>query len=353
MNPSDPVLDAAMKGLYAPDEGPLPNGSARKGIPAGGPIWKPMPISQLQRVAAPDTWIWDGFIAPGKITLLSAEAKAGKTTLLALLYQRMAQGGTLCGSSVYPGRVIVVSEEPADFWIDRRERLGLGDHVEVLPMPFITKPTQDAWEHMIHQAARALKEEPAALVVWDTLSHLWWVVDENDNAKEAAALMPLRQLCSTGAALVLVHHFGAERNGPRGGTELRGFPDLLAELHLVRPGDFENRGRILKVRGRLQQLPRQLAIELNEEADDYQLLEGSTGPGPRSVWVRLQQIVPPDPHGWSAEEFLNSWPAHTTPKLSSINNALTQNWASAGWQRTGPGTKKGPYRYWMPKSPPG
>ena len=93
-------------------------------------------------------------------------------------------------------------------------------------MPFITKPTQRDWERMIQDAVHALKQNPASLVVWDTLSHLWCVSDENDNAKEAAALMPLRQLSDTGASLALVHHFGAEKNGPRGGTELRQEPRL-------------------------------------------------------------------------------------------------------------------------------
>lgn len=187
------------------------NDSSPKAPQGGGTIWKPVPISQLKRIAPPDTWVWEGILAPGKITLLSAEAKAGKTTLLSLLCHRMASGGSLCGANVYPGRVIVVSEEPADLWLDRRERLGLDDHLEILPMPFLTKPTQRDWEKMIVEAAQALKQKPPALVVWDTLSHLWWVPDENDNAKQATALMPLRQLSGTGTALALLHHFGGRR----------------------------------------------------------------------------------------------------------------------------------------------
>src|SRR6516164_11613041 len=93
------------------------NGSSPKPPAGGGIIWNPKPISQLTRAALPDTWVWEGILAPGKITLFSAEAKAGKTTLLALLLQRMATGGKLCGSTVYPGRAIVVSEEPADIWL--------------------------------------------------------------------------------------------------------------------------------------------------------------------------------------------------------------------------------------------
>jgi hypothetical protein len=305
-----------------------------------------VPISQLKRVAPADSWVWHGILAPGKITELSAEAKAGKTTLLSLLFQRMGSGGSLCGAKVWPGKVVVVSEEPADLWIDRRQRLALGDHLSVLPMPFVTKPTQRDWEKMIHEAAQALKDNPADLVVWDTLSHLWWVPDENNNAMEAAALMPLRQLCATGAALLLIHHFGAEKNGPRGGTELRGFPDLLAELHLYKPNDFVNRRRILKVRGRLALAPCQLVIELNEAADDYQVIEGALNAGQPSLWATLTALVPDQPPGLSAKGFQEKWPKKPLPKVKKINEALAENWQPAGWKRVGTGKKNDPYRYW-------
>lgn len=324
------------------------NDSSPQGGQGGGIIWKPVPISQLQRVVPPDTWVWQGILAPGRITLLSAEAKAGKTTLLSLLYQRMASGGTLCGAAVFPGRVIVVSEESADTWLDRRERYGLGDHLEILSMPFVTKPTQCDWERMIAEAVKALKQKPAVLVVWDTLSHLWWVPDENDNAKEATALMPLRQLSGTGAALALVHHFGAERNGPRGGTELRGFPDLLADMHLFKQGDFGDRRRVLKIRGRLQAAPSQLTIELNGAGDDYTVLEGAIDAGKPSLWGILQALVPVQPPGLSAQQFRQQWPSQPAPLAKRLNGVLADNWQAAGWQRTGTGKKNDAYRYWRP-----
>src|SRR5436309_503567 len=59
-------------------------------------LWKPVPISQLQRITLPDSSSWEAILAPGKITLFSAEAKAGKTTMLSLLYRQMEEGGTLC-----------------------------------------------------------------------------------------------------------------------------------------------------------------------------------------------------------------------------------------------------------------
>src|SRR5689334_6075598 len=119
-------------------------------------VWNPVPISELQRSARPDDWVWKRFIAAGKITLLCAEAKAGKTTLLSLLFKRMEAGGGLCGSEVYPGRVVVISEELPDTWIDRREKLGLADNLHVLSIPFLSRPSHKDWEAMIDDACQAL-----------------------------------------------------------------------------------------------------------------------------------------------------------------------------------------------------
>lgn len=215
-------------------------------------------------------------------------------------------------------------------------------------MPFATKPTQRAWETMLEEAVQALKQKPAQLVIWDTLSHLWPLMDENDNHKEAAVLMPLRRLADTGAAVALIHHFGAEKNGPCGGTELRGFPDLLAELHLYKPNDFVDRRRVLKVRGRLIMAPWHLVIELNKAADAYQVVGGALASGSPSLWTVLTTLVPGQPPGLSANQFREHWPTQPPPPVKRINETLADQWQSAGWDRAGTGKKNDPYRYWRP-----
>jgi len=53
----------------------------------------------------PEGWVWQGYLAPGSITLLTSQWKAGKTTLLSVLLARMGDGGTLAGLPVRKGRV--------------------------------------------------------------------------------------------------------------------------------------------------------------------------------------------------------------------------------------------------------
>lgn len=60
-------------------------------------------------------WVWPGYLAHGAVTLLTSQAKTGKTTLISALIAKMARGGELAGLTVRPARVAVVSEESLDY----------------------------------------------------------------------------------------------------------------------------------------------------------------------------------------------------------------------------------------------
>jgi RecA-family ATPase len=68
-------------------------------------------------------WIWEGVLAEGAVTLLTAPEKIGKTTLLSLLFDRRRAGGQLLGRTVYPGRTILCSEENDQLWTLRQPPL--------------------------------------------------------------------------------------------------------------------------------------------------------------------------------------------------------------------------------------
>jgi hypothetical protein len=60
---------------------------------------------------APRPWLWRGYLAPGAVTLLTGQWKAGKTTLASVLLARLKTGAELAGLPLAPGRAIVISEE--------------------------------------------------------------------------------------------------------------------------------------------------------------------------------------------------------------------------------------------------
>src|SRR5271166_2599258 len=72
------------------------------------------------------SWLWDGYLAPGKITALISPPKSGKTTLLSHLLARFSKGGQLAGRAVAPARALVVSEESESDWDARCRQLALG-----------------------------------------------------------------------------------------------------------------------------------------------------------------------------------------------------------------------------------
>src|ERR1019366_8578741 len=114
-------------------------------------FWKPIPASQLKSAPEGIDWVWEGVVARGRITLLSAQAKAGKTTLLSLLIREMGNGGSLLGCKVDRGNVVTVTEESQTDWSIRRDNLGLGDHAEFICIPFISKPTPLDWLDLLRQ----------------------------------------------------------------------------------------------------------------------------------------------------------------------------------------------------------
>ena len=82
------------------------------------------PSWEAEADAAP-RWLWQGYVAAGKITLLTSQWKSGKTTLMAVLLARLAQAGQLAGLATFAARVAVFSEEAADDWARRCRRLGI------------------------------------------------------------------------------------------------------------------------------------------------------------------------------------------------------------------------------------
>jgi len=309
------------------------------------PFWNPIPLSELQAPREGVEWVWEGVLARRRITLLSAQAKAGKTTLVSLLIREMLAGGHLLGCPVSRGRVIVVSEESSQDWLIRRDRLELGDNAEVICVPFITKPSAADWLTLLRQGYLDIQERPVALVVFDTLSHLWPVQEENSNSDQQLALMPMRGLSELGPAVLLIHHAGAAGLRSRGATELEGFADQLAHLELTNPADPACRDRRFTVRGRLTSSPERLSISLTADGEEYQVLNGNLKPIRSGIWQTLAGLLPGRPPGFTIRELRGAWPqGEPVPGEEAVYTTLTRCGGKAGVCR---GEEK-PARWWYP-----
>jgi len=311
------------------------------------PIW----TADLAPVATP-SWIWDGFIAPGSITLFSSPAKTGKTTLLSHLLARRRCGGVLLDRVVTAGVTAVVTEESAGDWHARHQRLDLGANVCLFCRPFAHSPTNEDYAQLL-ALLRNLKEERGLdLVIFDPLAN-FLPARENDPTSLLQALHPLRRLAETGISFLLAHHtrkaFSAPGLAARGSTVLTGFADIIVELRRLNPDDPADRRRVLTAFSRYAQTPPAMRLELNAEATEY---------------VRLPD---PDP-----DAFSDNWPVlhlilDTCFKLTRAH--ILEEWSSdfpkphpgtlARWldraverglvKREGAGHKSDPFYYWLPE----
>jgi hypothetical protein len=168
--------------------------------------WRPVPITELNADTVGAEWLWDQYLAKGHVTDFVGFWKAGKSTLLAALLQRMEHGGELAGRVVRPGKALVVTEEPKAKWIERREALALGDHVHIVSRPFPKRPNHAEWHAFTSHVTRLVVEHGYDLVVFDALPNLWPVRDENDASETVTALLPLQAIATAGCAVLFVRH---------------------------------------------------------------------------------------------------------------------------------------------------
>src|SRR5216683_5358056 len=91
--------------------------------------YDPLKLRDLRAADPNVSWLWDGYLARGAVTLLTSLWKAGKTTLIAILLDRLRDGGVLGGRTLLPGRAVVLSEESRDVWRLRADKLAFGDHI--------------------------------------------------------------------------------------------------------------------------------------------------------------------------------------------------------------------------------
>ena len=98
-----------------------------------------MPINTVQTItmdsvhaapaAASVEWLWNGFLMPGDIALLTSQWKTGKTTLLSGLLRHLADGKPFLGRATRPARAFVVSEESHAQGGERLRLTPIGPHV--------------------------------------------------------------------------------------------------------------------------------------------------------------------------------------------------------------------------------
>lgn len=314
-------------------------------------------MSELRFRPVNDKWLWKGYLSRGGVTLLSAFWKAGKSTLLAHLIRALdGRADQFCGLEIVPSRVLYVTEEDQETWAERRDALGIGDHVGMINRPFIGRPNAAQWAAFLGTVQKAVAEYRFDLVAFDTLSKLWPVREENDAGQVEDALMPLWGVTNLGASLLLVHHArksdGGQFTSARGSGGLSAFAETLIELRR-NSEDRRDSKRVLTAAGRYTDTPAEWLVELTPAG--YVGLGDPDDPTVRvkvnlPTWRdRLDGVLPDEPPGLTVEAIHEAL-KKVSPDAKSLRDQdlrylLNARVDGGEYMRLGKGTKGNPFWY--------
>jgi hypothetical protein len=189
------------------------------------------PIGRTNAVVASERrsipWIWEGVMAEGAVTLLSAPEKVGKTTLLSLLLDRRRAGGELLGRTVYPGRTVLCSEEREALWALRQPPLDFGPDL-LFHAPEGEYPSRGRWKRFIDDLLELeFRDNPFDLLVIDTAVRFLPLTERNK--KTLAWALAQLSLVADGPVGVLI--LNQSRNVQR---PLAAFADIVNEMAIPR-----------------------------------------------------------------------------------------------------------------------
>jgi len=316
--------------------------------------WFPIQWSRDLRPAAADVpWLWDGYLAPYRTTLLTSQWKSGKTTLISVLLARRAAGGTLAGRALKPGRTAVVSEEPHDLWEQRRRTLDFGDGAAFYFQPFhYHKPSYEQWDQLL-QSVAALRREGVDLLVIDPLATFLPAYSESASDLMLMALSKLDRVIRAGMSVLLLHH---PKKGPtvagqaaRGPGALSHFVDILVEMRPFRSLDDDDRRRVLHGWSRHPDTPRQLVIEWNADGTDYRGLGTVADAEYHAHWAQLEAFFATAPDKLTRRELRALWPSGPgAPSETTLYRWLDRAVKAQLLRCEGTGHKNAPFRYWLP-----
>jgi len=297
-------------------------------------------------------WLWQGYLAPGKVTLLTSQWKTGKTTLLAALLKQLDQGGQLAGLDVRASQSIVMSEESPELWRERDERLELGQQARFFCRPFPTKPTRGQWRAMIEYLDELRVADGLDLLVIDTLPSFLPPGAESHADLMLRMLKRLEPLTQAGVAVLLLHHppKGPVQPGQaaRGTGALTGYADVIVEMRMLLHAARDDRRRRLSAWSRLRGTPHERVIELTPAGDQFtachELVDEEQHYG---LQMALQVLTRVD-RRMACDEILREWPERRKPPRGTLASWLERAVSAGTLLRRGAGRRGDPYLYMYP-----
>ena len=306
------------------------------------PIGRTNAVVAGQRTVIP--WIWEGVVAHGAVSLLSAAEKVGKTTLLSLLLDRRRAGGELLGRTVSPGQTVLCSEESDALWALRQPLLDFGPEL-LFHTPLGDSPSRGRWKRFIDDLLTlSFRDDPFDLLVIDTAVR-FLPLGEWDKKTLAWALAQLSLVAGFPAGVLILNQ---SRNVQR---PLAAFADIVIEMAVPR-GAAPTRRRSFTGVGRYPGTLEAVSAELNAEGTDYRVLPRGPLPGP-PLFATLEALLRASAVPLTRRELLARWP-EPAPRPDTLWRVLARGVERGLIIVRGDGTRTDAFRYGLasPTDPP-
>lgn len=232
---------------------------------------KPVLLSELKAEDLKKSWIWEGYIAKGFISLLTAPPKVGKSEFIRGLLKAIEEEIEFVGQPTTRVNILIISEESVIDWVEKRDEFDFTDKskVWIWSKPFMAKIKLKMWETFFQEVLDFCKENKIELIIMDTISKYWPVDNENDATQMNDALRPTYLWTKNNLAVLLVHHDnkhgGKFGNNIRGSTAIAGFGDVNISYSRLEGSNQSDRKRILIVSGRFTNADDEVVIEWQDD----------------------------------------------------------------------------------------
>jgi predicted ATP-dependent serine protease len=281
----------------------------------------------------------EGLMARGVITLLGAQSKAGKTTLLYHACREWLQQGL---------RVVYFSEEPLLMWRERAKRFP---ELNSLILCRFSRARPEQWVQVVLE----LEPEPDIVIV-DTIRRFAPSQDENDAAVVAQAITPVVDLRDSlpRTAIVLVHHTKKDFSEEGDTKDIACSHVFTAEvdtvLRLVKSREHKRRRILTPIEGRLWNLaPDPLVLELSEDGSEYRVVGTAEEVLPETHAQRTREKVLQAIRvlGQATRTEIEDYLRELGEKIPerTIRDALQRLYEDGKVEREGKGTRTEPHVY--------
>ena len=224
------------------------------------------PISTvLDGDAGETSWLVEGYVALGAVTLWSGWPKVGKSTLLFALISSLQEGTPFLGLPANRSGVLLLTEERRGTLALKVERWSLNGSVHHLRRQ---QALGRSWAEVVHGATLYCHDNALDVLVVDTFSEWARIANENEAGEVLAAIGALQEAAGTGLAVQVVSHqrksSGRFGEAVRGSNALTGAVDIVVELE--RSLSFRDQSmRVLRAVSRYDETPEDLVVALTED----------------------------------------------------------------------------------------